>query len=84
MNRMPPQEIEAKVKGIIAKILKKPEDSVTMESRYREDLGADSLAVVELLYEFEQTFDLAIPDDKARSIRTVGDSVKLLAEVLGT
>lgn len=84
VNRMPPAEIELKVREIIAKVLKKPAESVTLESRYREDLGADSLAVVELLYEFEQTFDISVPDDKARQIRTVGDSVKLLTEVLGT
>ncbi len=77
---MTPQEIEQKVREITAKILKRNLDEVKPTSRYREDLGADSLGIVELLYEFEQAFNVAIPDDQARTIVTVGDAVRALHE----
>jgi acyl carrier protein len=80
---MTPQEIELKVREITAKILKRNIDEVKPTSRYREDLGADSLGIVELLYEFEQAFDVAIPDDKAKNIATVGDAVRALQETKG-
>ncbi len=77
---MTPQEIEQKVREITAKILKRNLDEVKPTSRYREDLGADSLGIVELLYEFEQAFNVAIPDDQAKKIATVGDAVRALQE----
>ncbi len=77
---MTPQEAEEKVREITAKILKRKPEEVKPESRYREDLGADSLAIVELLYEFEQAFDIEIPDERARMIKTVADAVRALQE----
>jgi acyl carrier protein len=79
---MTPTDIEAKVREITAQILKRSPDDVKLESRYREDLGADSLALVELIYEVEQAFDLVIPDDRATTIRTVGDAVRALQETV--
>lgn len=77
---MTPQEVEQKVREITSKILKRNLEEVKPASRYREDLDADSLGIVELLYEFEQAFDIAIPDDQARTIVTVGDAVRALHE----
>lgn len=77
---MTSQEIEQKVREITSKILKWNLDEVRPTSRYREDLGADSLGIVELLYEFEQAFGVAIPDDQAETIVTVGDAVRALHE----
>ncbi len=75
------EEIEAKVREITARILKVPPSAVKLESRYIEDLGADSLSIVELVYEIERVFDVEVPDDRARTFRTVGDAVRALQEV---
>ena len=66
----------------IAKILSEqlgiPQSKVTLESRIVEDLGADSLDVVELLMQLEDNTGKTIPDDKVVSIKTVGDLIKTL------
>lgn len=66
----------------IAKILSEqlgiPQSKVTLESRIVEDLGADSLDVVELLMRLEDNTGKTIPDDKVASIKTVGDLIKTL------
>ena len=56
------------------------ESEVTLESSFTNDLGADSLDTVELIMEFEKEFNLAIPDDQAETIVTVGDAVKYVSE----
>ena len=64
-----------KVKTIIADQLGVAEDDITPSSKFIEDLGADSLDVVELIMAMEDEFDLEIPDDEAENISTVGDVV---------
>jgi len=66
------------VKGIIVEQLGLDDDEVTMESRFREDLEADSLDIVELIMAFEDKFGGEISDEDAQSIETVGDVVKFL------
>ncbi|WDC85872.1 acyl carrier protein [Caloramator sp. mosi_1] len=56
-----------------------PED-ITMESSFMDDLGADSLDVVELIMALEDEFDLEIPDEEAEKIQTVGDVVEYIKE----
>ena len=71
-------EIAQKVKGIIIDKLGVEDSEVTPEASFTNDLGADSLATVELIMEFEKEFNISIPDDQAENIGTVGDAVKYL------
>jgi acyl carrier protein len=68
-------EIAPKVKAIIVDKLGVDESEVTPEASFTNDLGADSLDTVELIMEFEKEFDIAIPDDQAEKISTVGDAI---------
>jgi acyl carrier protein len=63
------------VKGLIADRLGVSEDQVTLESKFKDDLGADSLDVVELIMELEDQFNVQIGDDEAENLVTVGDVV---------
>ena len=67
-----------KVKAIIIEQLGAEDDAVVMEASFIEDLGADSLDVVELIMAFEEEFDIEIPDDEAEKISTVGDAVNYI------
>jgi acyl carrier protein len=69
-----------RVKNIIVEQLGVDEDEVTLEASFVEDLGADSLDIVELVMAFEEEFDMEIPDEDAEKIRTVGDAVKYIQE----
>jgi acyl carrier protein len=61
---------------VISKTLKGVDtSSVTMETKFEEDLGADSLDLVELIMELEEHYDVTIPDEDAQSISSVGDVV---------
>ncbi len=73
-------EIFDRVKAVIVDQLGADEDDVTMEASFIDDLGADSLDIVELVMGLETEFDLEIPDDKAESIKTVGDAVNYIKE----
>ncbi len=75
---MADQEMFEQVKGIIVEQLGVDPDQVTMEARFREDLEADSLDLVELIMEFEDVFGGEISDEEAQQIRTVGDAVTYL------
>ncbi|MDA8096689.1 MAG: acyl carrier protein [Desulforudis sp.] len=67
-----------KVQSIIVEQLGVEEDEVTESASFVDDLGADSLDLVELVMAFEETFDTSIPDDEAEKIRTVADAVKFI------
>jgi acyl carrier protein len=67
-----------RVKKIIAEQLGVEPAKVTPEARFREDLGADSLDLVELIMAFEEEFGGQISDDEAQKIRTVGEAVSYL------
>lgn len=69
-----------KVRSIIVDQLDVDEDKVTMNANIQDDLGADSLDVVDLVMSFEDEFDLEIPDDQVENIKTVGDVVKYIEE----
>ena len=67
-----------KVREIICDQLDVAEDDVAMESNIADDLGADSLDVVELIMALEEAFDMEIPDTEAEKIITVGDAVEYI------
>ncbi len=68
-------DIATRVKSIIVDKLGVDENEVTPEASFTNDLGADSLDTVELIMEFEKEFNIAIPDDQAENIGTVGDAI---------
>lgn len=68
-------DILNKIRGIIAEQLDVKEDDVTPEKSFTDDLGADSLAIVELVLALEEEFGIKIPDDKVDEIRTVANAV---------
>lgn len=69
-----------KVRSIIMDQLDVEEDKVTMDAVIQDDLGADSLDIVDLVMSFEEEFDIEIPDDQVENIKTVGDIVKYIEE----
>ncbi len=73
-------EIFEKVKKIIIEQLNVSEDSVTKEASFIDDLGADSLDVVELIMALEEEFDMEIPDADAEKIATVNDVVEYIKD----
>ena len=69
-----------KVKAILSKQFDVEEDSITMESSITDDLGADSLDVVDLLMSIEDEFEVEVPDSEVENIKTVGDLVKYIED----
>ena len=69
-----------KVKSIIVDQLDVDEDKVTLNANIQDDLGADSLDIVDLVMSFEDEFDMEIPDDQVETIKTVGDVVKYIED----
>ena len=70
--------VAEKVKSIIVEQLGVEADEVTPDASFTDDLGADSLDIVELVMAFEEEFGCEIPDDAAETILTVGDATKFL------
>ena len=73
-------DIKSRVVAIIVDKLGVDEGEVTTEASFTNDLGADSLDTVELIMEFEKEFNIAIPDDQAEKIGTVGEAVSYIEE----
>ncbi len=80
---MTKQEIAAKVKEIIASKLTVEENKIVPEAKLIEDLGADSLDIPDLVADFEEAFNIEIPDEDLEKIITVGDIVNYIANKLG-
>ena len=77
---MSTEEVFERVKKIIVEQLGATEASVTMEASFIDDLGADSLDIVELVMALEEEFDIEIPDSDAEKVVTVGDVVDYIKE----
>lgn len=74
------EDIESKVKEIIAEQLSVELSDLEPSKSFINDLGADSLDIVELVMAMEEEFDIEIPDETAEKIQTVGDAIKYIAE----
>ena len=79
---MSTEEVFERVKKIIVEQLGATEASVTMEASFIDDLGADSLDIVELVMALEEEFDIEIPDSDAEKVVTVGDVVDYIKETV--
>ena len=78
MAKLPNDEIYEKIKSIIVNMLGVDEAKVVMEARFREDLEADSLDLVELIMAFEDEFGGEISDEEAQQIKTVAQAVEYM------
>jgi acyl carrier protein len=70
-----PESVAERVRGIVSKQMGVSNDQITDQTSFVNDLGADSLDTVELVMEFENAFDMNIPDEDAEKIQTIGDAV---------
>jgi acyl carrier protein len=77
---MSEKSIEEKVKDIIVEQLGVNPEQVTPTASFIEDLGADSLDIVELVMAFEEEFSVEVPDEDAEKLQTVGDVIKYIEE----
>ena len=68
-------DIERRIRRIVAETLKISEDKISLGSKFVDDLGADSLDLVELMMAIEAAFDCDIPDDEASKIVTISDAI---------
>ena len=77
------EEIQGKVVDIIAKSFKLDPAAVTLKKSFQDDLGADSLEIVELVMALEEEFGIEISDEEAEKIKTVGNAVEFIASHQG-
>ncbi len=75
-------DLEQRMAAIIVEQLGATEEEIVPEASFTDDLGVDSLTMVELVMAMEETFDIEIPDDEAEKIQTIGDAVSYLKEKL--
>jgi len=75
-------ELESQVADIIVEQLGATKEEIVPEASFIDDLGADSLDIVELVMAMEEKFDVEIPDDDAEKIQTIGDAISYLKERL--
>ncbi|MCA9542107.1 MAG: acyl carrier protein [Myxococcales bacterium] len=78
------KSIPEQIKDIIVEQLDVDEDLVVPEASFNDDLGADSLDLVELVMQMEERFNIEIPDEDAENIRTVQDAINYIAQHLPT
>jgi acyl carrier protein len=83
VNCMKLEEVQAKLKEIVMDRLNAEEEQIKPEASFVEDLGADSLDIVELIMGIEEEFDIEIPDEDAEKLTTVGEAMNYVKAKLG-
>jgi acyl carrier protein len=83
MDNVNMDDIQAKVRKILAANLSVPEDSINMDSRFQEDLDADSLDLVEAVLALEEEFDVTIPEEEMEGVKTVGEAINVVLAKMG-
>ncbi len=78
------QAVEAKVVEIVSEQMGVDKSEISRETSFINDLNADSLDTVELVMEFEDEFDMSIPDEEAEKIQTVGAAIDYIVEIMKT
>ncbi len=73
-------EIAERIMEIVAEKMDKLKDEITEEKSFENDLGTDSLDIVELMMDIEDEFDLSIPEEEAQKIKTIGNAIDYVAE----
>jgi acyl carrier protein len=76
-------DIQSKVRKILAANLSVPEDSISMDSRFQEDLDADSLDLVEAVLALEEEFGVNIPEEEMEGVKTVGEAINIVLAKMG-
>lgn len=76
------QNVSERVMAIVSDLLSCDQDSLSLESDFVKDLGADSLDIVELVMELEEEFGISIPEEEADKVRTVGDAIEHIEAAL--
>ena len=74
------EDTQEKVIEVIAEKLSIPKENITIEATFKNDLGADSLDIVEMIMSFEETFGIEIKDEDAEKIKTVQDAINHINE----
>jgi len=82
-EELPVPSVEERVIEIVCENLGVNKEQVTRETKFQEDVGADSLDIVELVMELEEEFDITIPDDQAEKIKTVGEAIDYIIREQG-
>lgn len=80
-EKMKSDDVYDKVKAVVAEVFSVDEEELTLETNLVADLGAESLDIVTLLMEFEDTFDKKIPDEDAEKLITIGDAVNYIVHM---
>ena len=75
--------VEERVIDIVCENLGVSKEQVTRQTKFQEDVGADSLDILELVMELEEEFEITIPDDQAEKIKTVGEAIDYIDKELG-
>jgi acyl carrier protein len=78
MAQLTQDEVFAKVRKVVAEVFKVEESQISLETKFMDDLKAESLDVITLLMEFEETFDKRIPDEDAEKLLSVQDAVRYI------
>ena len=76
-------EIAERIIEIVAEKMDRPKEEISEDKSFENDLGTDSLDIVELMMDIEDEFDLSIPEEEAQKISTIGDAINYVAQHAG-